>query len=258
MSRTEEQQLKYANSGPSQQVLCDFLKHFSERVLLCEQALDITFPKGQMDQSQFVSFLVQGSHAHDGGANVRRRKGNALAWGQDNKLWFTAKTMLNSKTAIGHHRAEKDCIYKDDVMSFLLCGFLINCYDFRVKRKSKVGKKKKKTAPSSTGAPDEGREKNIAIRLRDIFENCILVRLIPIMEKAELEADGDWVRRLSMSSWFDEMAHSHGNTHMNHHHFAQTSYLQKHKETGVGFEILVQCVVFLFCLFVCAKKSLQC
>ena len=195
MSRTEEQQLKYANSGPSQQVLCDFLKHFSERVLLCEQALDITFPKGQMDQSQFVSFLVQGSHAHDGGANVRRRKGNALAWGQDNKLWFTAKTMLNSKTAIGHHRAEKDCIYKDDVMSFLLCGFLINCYDFRVKRKSKVGKvgkKKKKPAPSS-GAPEEGREKNIAIRLRDIFENCILVRLIPIMEKAELEADGDWV-----------------------------------------------------------------
>ena len=41
------------------------------------------------------------------------------------------------------------------------------------------------------------------------------------------------VRRLSMSSWFDEMAHSHGNTHLNHHHFEQTSYLPSHKETGV-------------------------
>ena len=71
-----------------------FLMHFSKRVLLVEQALDLLFDKkGQMDQNRFVSLLVAGSHA----SADRKRKGSALAWGMDSKLWGMAVRILNQK-----------------------------------------------------------------------------------------------------------------------------------------------------------------
>ena len=201
MSRSVETQEKYAKKGKPQKVLTDFLMHFSKRVLLVEQALDLLFDKkGQMDQNRFVSLLVAGSHA----SADRKRKGSALAWGMDSKLWGMAVRILNQKVNASTGRCPSKYLYKDYLLRFLLSGFLASSEEARLARDPKNKCRVRR--------PNE-RERSVHIRLRDIIEGCIIVRLIPIMERAEIEADEDYVRRLSMSSWFDELSLRHHDEH---------------------------------------------
>ena len=201
MSRSVETQQKYAKKGKPQKVLTDFLMHFSKRVLLVEQALDLLFDKkGQMDQNRFVSLLVAGSHA----SADRKRKGSALAWGMDSKLWGMAVRILNQKVNATTGRCPSKYLYKDYLLRFLLSGFLASSEEARLARDPKNKCRVRR--------PNE-RERSVHIRLRDIIEGCIIVRLIPIMERAEIEADEDYVRRLSMSSWFDELSLRHHDEH---------------------------------------------
>jgi hypothetical protein len=216
MSKSIEEQNTFSKSGAPPKLLIEFLNHFSKRVILAEQALDIMFPNGKMNQCQFVSLLVQGSHAEEyddenDGNDVddtnnksleerkkKKKRGAALAWGQDKQLWFRAKTILNGHLTITVKASTH--LYKNGVLSFLLCGFLMNCYEYQLNRKNKnINKNYIVKTPFN-------KEGKVNIKLRNLFENCIIVRLIPIMEKAELEADADYVRRLAMENWFHEIS----------------------------------------------------
>ena len=169
----------------------------SKRVILCEQSISNLFDKkGQMNQSRFISLLVAGSHAIEAKDGKKSRKGSGFAWGQDQKIFRTACTLLNQKARLGERN---HCIgkylYNNNVFTFLLTGFLMNCEDAKLSRN-----KKTKTAATKNTT------KSVQERMCDIFEGCMLVRLLPIMERCEIEADEDYVRRLAMSNWFDIIA----------------------------------------------------
>ena len=188
---------EYASQGSAQRILVQFLIQFSKRIMLVETALNMIFDKkGRMDQNRFVSLLVAGSHATKGSYGRSGRKGSGFAWGADRKLWFSATTIINAKEQKGSGRDVSKYLWKNNIFTFLLSGFLVNCEEAKLQRH--------KNNQCVTQIPaGKGR---VQIRLREILEGCILVRLLPIMERAEIEADEDYVRRLSVSHWFDELS----------------------------------------------------
>ena len=196
--KSKEERNRFASKGPGQKLMTDFLEALIARVSTVCAAIAMLFgAQGKMSKKGFMKIVLAG-----------QMEGESMNWGEEEKLWYQLKTMCRSKmkkqstatytttsgTVIKGARELENIIMLDQIIEFLLAGYIVEC-GYRLKS---AAEKNKSFSINKTG------EKSTHRRLRLILGTCIIKKVLPALRAMNKELADDYVREMALKNWFSE------------------------------------------------------